>query len=133
MGPTVPSRAATIPTMMVFIPTPNPVVTMVWSSVFKLLVSVLHTERHSVYAQRKCEEYAKLGLMGITVLYGSGDSGVAGDGAWCLNPDGKDFSLDVLPVDYLTMSFRVRKPPMGRSSTPHSPELVHMSHLLALR
>ncbi|EIW80511.1 subtilisin-like protein [Coniophora puteana RWD-64-598 SS2] len=40
------------------------------------------------YAERQCAEYAKLGLMGVTVLYSSGDDGVAGNGDLCLNPDG---------------------------------------------
>ncbi|KDQ54115.1 hypothetical protein JAAARDRAFT_136070 [Jaapia argillacea MUCL 33604] len=40
------------------------------------------------YAARQCAEYAKLGLMGVTVLYSSGDYGVAGNGGLCLNPDG---------------------------------------------
>ncbi|KAJ7175779.1 peptidase S8/S53 domain-containing protein [Mycena filopes] len=40
------------------------------------------------YAIRQCAEYAKLGLMGVTVLYSSGDNGVAGNDALCLNPDG---------------------------------------------
>ncbi|KAF4552344.1 Pro-kumamolisin activation domain-containing protein 3 [Elsinoe fawcettii] len=40
------------------------------------------------YEQRQCNEYAKLGLMGVTVLYSSGDYGVAGNGGQCLNPNG---------------------------------------------
>ncbi|KAG2158529.1 peptidase S8/S53 domain-containing protein [Suillus bovinus] len=40
------------------------------------------------YAIRQCNEYAKLGLMGVTFLFSSGDSGVAGNGGYCLNPDG---------------------------------------------
>jgi tripeptidyl-peptidase I len=40
------------------------------------------------YATRQCAEYAKLGLMGVTVLFSSGDQGVAGNGGLCLNPDG---------------------------------------------
>ncbi|KAH9950540.1 peptidase S8/S53 domain-containing protein [Amylocystis lapponica] len=39
------------------------------------------------YMERQCNEYAKLGLMGVTVLYSSGDDGVAGNGA-CLASDG---------------------------------------------
>ncbi|KAJ6552466.1 peptidase S8/S53 domain-containing protein [Mycena vulgaris] len=35
------------------------------------------------YAIRQCAEYAKLGLMGVTILYSSGDGGVG-----CINPDG---------------------------------------------
>lgn len=40
------------------------------------------------YAARQCAEYAKLGLLGITVLYCTGDNGVAGFLGVCLNPDG---------------------------------------------
>jgi tripeptidyl-peptidase I len=44
------------------------------------------------YAQRQCNEYGKLGMMGTTVLYSSGDNGVAGNGGNCItgikfNPD----------------------------------------------
>lgn len=53
------------------------------------------------YAQRQCAEYAKLGLMGVTVLYSSGDNGVAGAQGLCLNPNGKNCSLDVIPDGYL--------------------------------
>jgi len=40
------------------------------------------------YTHRQCAEYAKLGMMGVTVVYSSGDFGVAGNGGDCLNPDG---------------------------------------------
>jgi tripeptidyl-peptidase-1 len=40
------------------------------------------------YATRQCNEYAKLGLMGTTVLYSSGDSGVGGRSNQCLAPNG---------------------------------------------
>ncbi|KAF7318269.1 Subtilisin-like protein [Mycena chlorophos] len=43
----------------------------------------------AAYTARQCAEYAKLGLMGVTVLYSSGDNGVAGNGALCLTPDGE--------------------------------------------
>ncbi|KAH0586015.1 hypothetical protein H2248_007292 [Termitomyces sp. 'cryptogamus'] len=36
-------------------------------------------------AMRQCQEYAKLGLMGTSVFYSSGDDGVAGNGGVCLN------------------------------------------------
>ncbi|KDQ08487.1 hypothetical protein BOTBODRAFT_645757 [Botryobasidium botryosum FD-172 SS1] len=38
------------------------------------------------YERRQCEEYKKLGMQGVTVLYSSGDSGVAGSGGNCTNP-----------------------------------------------
>ncbi|PSR75788.1 hypothetical protein PHLCEN_2v8905 [Hermanssonia centrifuga] len=36
------------------------------------------------YTARQCAEYAKLGLMGVTILYSSGDNGVAGNSGECL-------------------------------------------------
>ncbi|RPD56645.1 subtilisin-like protein [Lentinus tigrinus ALCF2SS1-7] len=43
----------------------------------------------AAYAQRQCAEYAKLGMLGTTVLYSSGDDGVAGNGGICLNANGQ--------------------------------------------
>ncbi|KAE9402286.1 hypothetical protein BT96DRAFT_918295 [Gymnopus androsaceus JB14] len=40
------------------------------------------------YVMRQCNEYAKLGLMGVTILYSSGDYGVAGGDDLCLDEDG---------------------------------------------
>lgn len=45
-------------------------------------------ELTAAYAQRQCAEYAKLGLMGTTVLYSSGDNGVAGNGNDCIDANG---------------------------------------------
>ncbi|KAG1804120.1 subtilisin-like protein [Suillus subaureus] len=42
----------------------------------------------AAYAIRQCDEYAKLGLMGVTFLFSSGDEGVAGNTGNCLNADG---------------------------------------------
>jgi tripeptidyl-peptidase-1 len=36
------------------------------------------------YEQRQCTEYMKLGMQGVTILYSSGDYGVAGNGGTCL-------------------------------------------------
>jgi len=40
------------------------------------------------YERRQCAEYLKLGLMGVSVLYSSGDYGVAGNGGQCIAADG---------------------------------------------
>ncbi|KAF2172496.1 hypothetical protein M409DRAFT_63164 [Zasmidium cellare ATCC 36951] len=42
------------------------------------------------YEQRQCNEYMKLGLMGVSVLYSSGDYGVAGNGGQCIDGAGPD-------------------------------------------
>ncbi|KAH9950626.1 subtilisin-like protein [Amylocystis lapponica] len=44
------------------------------------------------YVYRQCNEYAKLGLMGTTVIFSSGDDGVAS--YFCLTPDGSELSPD---------------------------------------
>ncbi|KAI9509938.1 subtilisin-like protein [Russula earlei] len=44
------------------------------------------------YAKRQCHEYGKLGMMGSSVLYASGDNGVAGFGGFC--PGGVQFNPD---------------------------------------
>lgn len=40
------------------------------------------------YEMRQCNEYMKLGLMGTTFLYSSGDYGVAGNGGQCIAANG---------------------------------------------
>ncbi|TBU52869.1 subtilisin-like protein [Dichomitus squalens] len=43
----------------------------------------------TAYMQRQCAEYGKLSLTGITFVYSSGDSGVAGFDGSCLTEDGQ--------------------------------------------
>lgn len=45
------------------------------------------------YEIRQCNEYGKLGLMGVTFLYSSGDNGVAGVNGVCINPASGEFSF----------------------------------------
>jgi len=40
------------------------------------------------YANRQCNEYGKLGLLGVTMLFSSGDNGVAGNSKYCLLSNG---------------------------------------------
>ena len=40
------------------------------------------------YEIRQCHEYMKLGMMGVSVLYSSGDTGVAGEFFECINGTG---------------------------------------------
>ncbi|WPG97989.1 Hypothetical protein R9X50_00077200 [Acrodontium crateriforme] len=42
------------------------------------------------YENRQCHEYMKLGLMGVSVVYSSGDYGVAGNQGQCINGTGAD-------------------------------------------
>ena len=40
------------------------------------------------YERRQCNEYMKLGLQGTSIIYSSGDFGVAGNGGQCINSNG---------------------------------------------
>lgn len=53
--------------------------------------------RPASYRARECAEYMKLGLMGVTVLFSSGDTGVAGLRGQCVKPDG---SYTPVAADY---------------------------------
>ena len=44
------------------------------------------------YEMRQCQEYAKLGMAGTTILYSSGDYGVAGNGGQCIDPTTGNFN-----------------------------------------
>ena len=44
------------------------------------------------YEMRQCAEYMKLGLAGTTILYSSGDYGVAGNGGQCIDPTTKQLN-----------------------------------------
>lgn len=44
------------------------------------------------YESRQCDEYMKLALQGVSVIYSSGDFGVAGNGGQCLSENGTSFT-----------------------------------------
>lgn len=52
----------------------------------KVISTSFNYDEHALttaYEMRQCNEYMKLGLMGISMLYSSGDNGVAGNGGQC--------------------------------------------------
>ncbi|KAG9312119.1 peptidase S8/S53 domain-containing protein [Chiua virens] len=58
------------------------------SNVISTLYSYNEADLSVFYTAHQCAEFAKLGLMGITILYSSGDFSVAGYDNVCLNPNG---------------------------------------------
>ncbi|CAF0856154.1 unnamed protein product [Adineta steineri] len=50
-----------------------------------------------LYENRQCNEYAKLGMMGVTILYSSGDYGVAGNEGYCLLTNGAETNSTTAP------------------------------------
>ncbi|KAI0261677.1 subtilisin-like protein [Gloeopeniophorella convolvens] len=82
------------------------------------------------YAVRQCNEYGKLGLLGTTVLYSSGDSGVAGGGGVCQNSTGLNDPGGGLNEDRFNPAFPASCPyvvavgatQINSGSTVHDPE-----------
>jgi len=56
------------------------------------------------YLERQCNEFAKLGLMGVSVLYSAGNTGVAGMRGYCLDDNGVSFFLS----RFLSIHFKFR-------------------------
>lgn len=71
----------------------------------------------AAYAQRQCAEYAKLGMMGTTVLYSSGDDGVAGNGGDCLDTRGSHFSSYIFEASGLSVASQAMLLVVGLDST----------------
>lgn len=46
----------------------------------------------AAYEQRQCAEYMKLGLQGVTILYSSGDNGVAGNSGECIDTESNSYN-----------------------------------------
>ncbi|KAH7925313.1 subtilisin-like protein [Leucogyrophana mollusca] len=58
------------------------------ANVISTSYSYTESDLSSAYTARQCAEYAKLGLMGVTMLFSSGDYGVAGNGGACMSYNG---------------------------------------------
>lgn len=88
------------------------------------------------YSIRQCNEYGKLGLMGVTILYSSGDEGVAGNSNRCLNPDGMSVFIFIYPIHFQGIDihtlWQVRKLATVLASTLFSQPCAPLSLLLVL-
>ncbi|KAL9111665.1 MAG: hypothetical protein Q9227_003939 [Pyrenula ochraceoflavens] len=58
------------------------------TSVISVSYGSSENDRSLFYQSRQCDEYMKLGLMGISVIFSAGDSGVAGIRGQCIGPTG---------------------------------------------
>jgi tripeptidyl-peptidase-1 len=81
------------------------------------------------YEQRQCFEYAKLGLQGVTILYSSGDFGVAGYGGDCIYPEFGNYTTGAAGIKFNpsfpgTCPFvtSVGATQINNQSTVHDPE-----------
>lgn len=55
------------------------------TKVYSVSYSSNEADLTAKYVQRQCMEYMKLGLQGVTMLFSSGDFGVAGNSGQCIN------------------------------------------------
>lgn len=73
--------------------------------------------RPASYNARECTEYMKLALMGVTIMFSSGDTGVTGISGRCLNEDG---------------SYTPRSPNYGRFAPCAFPSSIMPNDILCL-
>lgn len=66
-------------------PLPQPTRTAKYVGFSQLIPQAIPTHMTMI----QCAEYGKLGMLGTTILYSSGDDGVAGGGGVCLTENGK--------------------------------------------
>ncbi|KAI0329253.1 subtilisin-like protein [Cubamyces sp. BRFM 1775] len=64
------------------------------ANVISISYSYDEWELSPAYMERQCNEYAKLGLMGVTILVSTSDFGVSGRFGVCLDPTGAPPSLN---------------------------------------
>jgi tripeptidyl-peptidase-1 len=55
------------------------------------------------YQLRQCNEFMKLGLQGVSIVFASGDAGVSDRNGACLGPNQDIFSPDYPDCPYITM------------------------------
>lgn len=69
------------------------------------------------YEQRQCAEYAKLGMMGVSVLYATGDHGAQGHSSQqCLDRTGKPARLPPCAAVLTPRALQASRPPRASAS-----------------
>jgi tripeptidyl-peptidase-1 len=72
------------------------------------------------YQIRQCNEFMKLGLQGVTIVFASGDSGVTSRNNVCLGPDKTIFSPDYPDCPFVTMVGATTLPAGGVPGDPET-------------
>lgn len=81
------------------------------------------------YANRQCQEYMKLGLQGVTVLYSSGDYGVAGNLGRCVDPTTGNYTATNASTGVFNPSFPGTCPyitSVGATQVPNNTNIVRV-------
>lgn len=81
------------------------------------------------YANRQCQEYMKLGLQGVTVLYSSGDYGVAGNLGRCIDPATGNYTATNASTGIFNPSFPGTCPyitSVGATQVPNNTNIVRV-------
>lgn len=78
------------------------------------------------YSRRQCNEYAKLGLMGVTVIYGSGNTGTAGaTRGYCMDENGGSSPMLEVTVTECARRYRLAQ---RNAIQPRMARILPMDH-----
>jgi tripeptidyl-peptidase-1 len=73
------------------------------TNVISLSYGLVEADFPTYYQIRQCNEFMKLGLQGVTIVFASGDEGVSDRNGNCLGPQQNIFSPDYPDCPYVTM------------------------------
>jgi len=73
------------------------------TNVISLSYGLVEADFPTNYQIRQCNEFMKLGLQGVTIVFASGDAGVSDRNGNCLGPQQNIFSPDYPDCPYVTM------------------------------
>lgn len=73
------------------------------TNVISLSYGLVEADFPTYYQIRQCNEFMKLGLQGVTIVFASGDAGVSDRNGNCLGPNQTIFSPDYPDCPYVTM------------------------------
>jgi len=73
------------------------------ANVISLSYGLVEADFPTNYQIRQCNEFMKLGLQGVTIVFASGDAGVSDRNGACLGPQQNIFSPDYPDCPYVTM------------------------------
>jgi tripeptidyl-peptidase-1 len=90
------------------------------TNVISLSYGDVEADLPTYYQIRQCNEFMKLGLQGVTIVFASGDAGVSDRNFRCLGPEQKTFKTDYPDCPYVTMVGATALPSGSNAGDPET-------------
>jgi tripeptidyl-peptidase-1 len=90
------------------------------TNVISLSYGDVEADLPTYYQIRQCNEFMKLGLQGVTIVFASGDAGVSDRNFRCPSPEQKIFNPDYPDCPYVTMVGATTLPSRSNAGDPET-------------